>query len=114
MVQEYSWSKIEKKEARRIFDKAMQKECDIMIERIRDFTAMASSIQDLAGINNYLTKFLDKIDRKYDYRYSVLINLFALLLAEGNISKSELNVFSTDKVDQIMSIADFIKNRNIK
>ncbi len=110
-MEEYSWSKIEKKEARRIFDKALQKECDIMIERIRDFAAMATSIRDLAGINNYLTKFLDKIDRKYDYRYSQLINLFALLLAEGNISKSDLDVFSTDKVEQIARIADFIKNR---
>jgi hypothetical protein len=84
---EYSWSKIEKKEARRIFDKALQKECDIMIERSRDFDAMATSIQDLASINN------------------------ALLLTEGNISRSDLDVFSTDKVEQIVSMADFIKNR---
>ncbi len=83
---EYSWSKIEKKEARRIFDKALQKECDIMIERSRDFDAMATSIQDLASINN------------------------ALLLTEGNISRSDLDVFSTDKVEQIVSMADFIKN----
>ena len=84
---EYSWSKIEKKEARRIFDKALQKECDIMIERSRDFDAMATSIQDLASINN------------------------ALLLTERNISRSDLDVFSTDKVEQIVSMADFIKNR---
>ena len=83
---EYSWSKIEKKEARRIFDKALQKECDIMIERSRDFDAMATSIQDLASINN------------------------ALLLTEGNISRGDLDVFSTDKVEQIVSMADFIKN----
>ena len=113
-MEEYSWSKIEKKEARRIFDKALQRECDTMIEKIRDFATMATSLQDLAGINNYLTKSLDKIYRKYDYRYSVLINLFALLLAEGNISKSELNVFSADKVEQIVSMSDFIKNRNIR
>ncbi len=110
-MEEYSWSKIEKKEARRIFDKALQKECDIMIERLRDFAAMATSIHNLAGINNYLTKSLDKIDRKYDYRYSQLINVFALLLAEENISKSDLDVLSTDKVKQIVSMADFIKNR---
>ena len=84
---------------------------NLMIERIRDFAAMATSNQDLAGINNYLTKSLDKIDRKYDYRYSQLINLFALLLAEGNISRSDLDVFSTDKVEQIVSMSDFIKNR---
>lgn len=110
-MEEYSWSKIEKKEARRIFDEALQRECDIMIERIRDFAAMAISFQDLTGIKNYLTTSLDKIYRKYDYRYSQLINLFALMLAEGNISRSDLDVFSMDKMEQIVSMADFIKNR---
>ena len=58
-----------------------------MIERISDFAVVATSIQDLAGINN------------------------ALLLTDGNIFRGDLDVFSTDKVEQIVSMADFIKNR---
>ncbi len=110
-MEEYSWSKIEKKEARKIFNEALQKECDIMIERIRDFSSMATSLQDLVGINDYMTKSLAKIYRKYDYRYSQLINLFALLLAEERISESDLEVFSADKVERIISLANFIKSR---
>ncbi len=45
------------------------------------------------------------IDRKYDYRYSVLPFVFATLLAEGRVSESELQKLGHEKFDLIRRIA---------
>lgn len=68
--------------------------------------------QDLWEIHSFLTSSLEGINRKYDYRYSRIIQLFGELLAEGNISESDLDVFSADKVEQIRRIAHFLKSMN--
>jgi hypothetical protein len=50
---------------------------------------------------------LKGIDQKYDYRYSVLILVFAQLLKQGWIEFSDLEGLNEDKIDKIKSIAAF-------
>ena len=38
---------------------------------------------------------------KYDYRYSVLISVFARLLTEGWLKKGDLEGLDADKIEQI-------------
>ncbi len=107
---EYLWSKIEKKKARKIFNEALLKEYDLIIKRVRDLANAAASPQDIWEINSYLKDSLKDIDRKYDYRYSRIIDVFGKLLAEGMISKSDLEGLSADKVKDIENFADVIKS----
>jgi hypothetical protein len=113
-MKEETWSGAEKKWARKIFGELLQKECDLIINVTRELTNKATSQNDLIEINRYLTKSLKEINRKYDYRYSQLITLFGETLAEGMISESDLKVFSTDKVEHIRSIANFIKSLDME
>jgi len=71
---------------------------------------MASQIQqssDLWDLEHYLTQRRKEIDRKYDYRYSHLTQVFGRLLYETRVSEEELRGFSEDKLKTIRSFAKF-------
>ena len=59
-----------------------------------------------AGI--LLTQRRKEIDRKYDYRYSHLTQVFGRLLYETRVSEEELRGFSEDKLKTIRSLAKFL------
>jgi hypothetical protein len=44
-------------------------------------------------------------DRKYDYRYSVLTDVFARLFREGRVSEEELKGLGEEKLAYIRSFA---------
>lgn len=69
---------------------------------------MAQSIQDsedLWQLCDYLNKKRRAINDKYDYRYSVLIFVFARLLREGWITIADLDGISADKQQKIEVLA---------
>ena len=108
------WSNVEKRRARKVFDEQLTEEYNFIIEKTREFAIKATSREDLWEIHSYLTNALKNIDRKYDYRYSRIINLFGELHAEGRISERDLAVFSVDKVEQVRYIANFIKRKDLE
>ncbi len=108
------WSNVEKRRARKIFDEQLTEEYNFIIEKTRELAIKATSREDLWEIHSYLTNALKNINRKYDYRYSRIINLFGELLAEGRISERDLAVFSVDKVEQVRYIAKFIKRKDLE
>jgi hypothetical protein len=72
---------------------------------------MASQIQqssDLWDLESYLTQRRKEIDRKYDYRYSRLTQVFGKLLHEGRLREEELRGLREDKLDAIRSCAEFL------
>ena len=56
----------------------------------------------------YLTQSRKEIDRKYDYRYSVLTEVFEKLVREGRLREEELAGLREDKVESIRSHAKFL------
>jgi hypothetical protein len=48
-----------------------------------------------------LTQRRQDINRKYDYRYSVLLFVFANLVREGRVSEEELRSLGEDKLAYI-------------
>ena len=56
-------------------------------------------------IHDFLTEELKKIEDKYDYRYSVLIFVFARLLKEGWLKESDLDGLDKDKIEKIKYLA---------
>lgn len=99
------WTDAEKKAARKAFDAAFQRECSAITSELKVLAANISGPEGLWRIQDYLTNKRKEIDQKYDYRYSVLLMVFARLLREGWITEEDLKGLATDKVEKIKSIS---------
>jgi hypothetical protein len=67
---------------------------------------MAKNIEqpsDLWDLEGYLTDSRKDIDRRYDYRYSVLPLVFGNLVRRGRLSMEELSGLREDKLKAIRS-----------
>src|SRR3974390_653654 len=103
-----TWSKSEKAIARKVFDDALGRE---LLEVIKEARRRANHIQqssDLWDLEQYLTERRREIDRKYDYRYSRLTDVFGRLLYEGRIGEDELIGLREDKLKPIRSLAEYL------
>jgi len=100
-LHEMKWSKTEKEAARRAFERAYLKECAAITAKIREMAATASEPEDLWRIQDLPARERRQTDEKYDYRYSVLLFVFARLLYEGWIAKADLQGLSDDKIEAI-------------
>jgi len=99
------WPKSEKTIARRAFDLAYERECAALADEVRHMANRMASPDDVWEIHDFLGSKRKEIDEKYDYRYSVLIFVFARLLGEGRLEESELAGLSDDKLAKIQFLA---------
>ena len=100
-VREMRWSAHEKALARRVFELALKRELDQTMYEAKARVAKVKEPSELWVLEHWLTKRRNDIDRKYDYRYSVLPQVFAVLIHEGRVSLDELRELSEDKVEYI-------------
>lgn len=100
------WSKKEKSIARAAFDKAYEKECNQIIGKLKEKSLKLSDPEDIWELHDYLSEIRKEIDEKYDYRYSVLIMVFAHLLKQQWLKIDDLEGLSVDKIDRIKSLAN--------
>ena len=94
-----SWSKSQKKHARELFDLALEREYKALIEEIN--LVKVESRDEVWELRERLNRKAKEMDRKYDYRYSQLIFVFAQLLREGYLTEDELSVLGEEKLDDI-------------
>ena len=99
------WSKSEKVVARQAFTMAYDRECKSIEEELRKRVTDLQNPEGLWAIHDYLTEKRRGIDKKYDYRYSVLPFVFARLLHEGWIKREDLTGLSVDNIETITSIS---------
>jgi hypothetical protein len=59
-------------------------------------------------LEHYLTERRKEINRKYDYRYSQLTQVFGRLMHEKRLREEELRGLREDKLDSIRSLAKFL------
>jgi hypothetical protein len=100
-MQHESWSPTEKKICQRAFEAARDREYDALLAEVREKVAAMSSPYDIWDLNDFLYKKRREIGEKYDYRYSMLIYVFARLLREGWLHMDELAGLSEDKLRRI-------------
>ena len=98
---ETGWSPAEKKIARKAFDAALKRQCSAITARAKESWL---PLRPRMASGNFTTIFPasgKRVDQRYDYRYSVLISVFAELLRDGWLAKADLDGLSADKIEQI-------------
>jgi len=103
---ETEWSKPEKEIARKAYRAAYNREVMTIAENVRKMVAEINEPSDLWKIHDYLSEKRKETDEKYDYRYSVLILVFARLMYEGWVRLEDLEGLSDAKLQKIRAIAE--------
>lgn len=110
--EEYTQSKTEKKIARKVFDSAYEKEISQIAKEVSGRIDEYKYLKDLWELHDYITYKRKETDYKYDYRYSVLIFVFANLLKDRYISKIDLFGLSESKIQVIEERAKILEQIN--
>jgi len=98
---EAKWSATEKKIARKAYEAAFLRQCTAITAKAKKMFDSSSPPDGIWRLHDYLSRERRKVDLKYDYRYSVLISVFAQLLSEGWLKKEDLEGLAADKIEQI-------------
>lgn len=104
-IRDWKWSPAEKAVARRAFDLALGRELDAVLREARERAARITDASELWELERWLGEQRRRIDRDFDYRYSVLPLVFANLLRSGRLTEDDLSGFAPDKLDAIRRIA---------
>jgi hypothetical protein len=94
--------------ARTAFDAALGRELHEVIQEAKKMASQIQRSSDLWDLEHYLTQRRKEIDRKYDYRYSRLTQVFGRLLYEKRLCEEELRGLREDKLKPIRSFAKFL------
>jgi hypothetical protein len=104
-MRDLKWSPSEKIIARKAFDQALTAELRDVVQRAKQIAAAVEEPSELWELETWLRQCRLEIDRKYDYRYSVLPMVFGTLLKQGRISEKDLHGLQEEKIDLIVGIA---------
>ncbi|MCX6670220.1 MAG: hypothetical protein NTV25_10530 [Methanothrix sp.] len=110
-MREMEWSKQEREIARRAFKAAYSGECMAIAENVRKMASEINDPIDLWQLHDYLTDKRKETDEKYDYRYRVLLFVFARLMSEGWVQQEDLAGISDAKLQEIRRTAEFMSGR---
>ncbi len=103
VMRDLIWSKTEKEVAKRAYNEAYEEECKVVVARVKDLMAHLPEPRAVWVIHDFLSQRRREMDKKYDYRYSVLPSVFARLIREGWLSFEKLEGLSEDKIQVIKS-----------
>jgi hypothetical protein len=106
-MREWKWSPAEKTAARRAFNLALSKELETVIREARERAARITEAAELWELEDWLGDQRRRIDRDFDYRYSVLPLVFASLLHSGRLTEDDLHGLNPDKLDAIRHVASY-------
>src|SRR5262245_10352530 len=101
------WSRAEKKAARDAFDLAMARELKSLRAEVERMLGDSRDDRVIWQLEDYLYEARRDFDRKYDYRYSVLMLVFSRLVSEGWLTLEELSGIGANKVESIRRIHEF-------
>jgi hypothetical protein len=106
-MREWKWSGAEKAAARRAFDLVLQAELEAVIRETKARAARIVEIDDVWKLEHWLGKRRREIDLKFDYRYSVLPEVFAVMISKGQLRLEQLHGIAPEKLDAIEKLARF-------
>jgi len=106
MIRSLKWSGAEKVIARKAFKRALQQDLGAIIRQAKKMAGRIEQPSDLWELERYLTERRKEIDRQYDYRYSVLLFVFADLIQKGRLGEQDLQGLSEEKLRHIHHMAE--------
>ena len=104
-VTETTWSETEQKVAHHAFQIANERETETLIKHICQKANEISAVEDLWQLHDFLSARRHQIDGKYDYRFSVLIFVFAELMKEGWLDLDDLAGLEPEKIAKISALS---------
>lgn len=99
------WSQNEKAVARAAFELALKEELDDIIAKARAKAEKLKDPSELWELEEYLTNRRKEIDRKYDYRYSVLPMVLGTLVRQRRLTLKDLKGLNEEKLQTIRRAA---------
>jgi Photoprotection regulator fluorescence recovery protein len=103
-MRELLWSATQKKAARAAFDLALARELKSIRQHADAMLRESEDDRVVWSLRDYLSERGREIDRKYDFRYSVLMLVFHRLVFEGWLTEDELAGIGTEKVEMIRRV----------
>jgi hypothetical protein len=109
MIRTLKWSDAEKAIARKAFERALQQDLEAVIRQAKKMAGRIEQPSDLWELERYLTDRRKEIDRQYDYRYSVLLSVFADLIQKGRLREQDLEGLSEEKLRHMHHMAQALR-----
>ena len=106
-MNEFKWRESEKRIANRAFEKARTTELDEVVQYFKAEAAKIADVDQLWTLIDQMKIIRYQFEQKYDYRYSILVLVFARLLGEKRISIQDLAGIDGDKLAVITAKSDF-------
>jgi hypothetical protein len=104
-MDELKWSQKEKSISRAAYEKAYKNEHDDIIRTVRQKAGSLTEPKGIWELEDYLYQKRKEIDQKYDYRYSMLIHVFGVLVSQDWIEMKDLEGLGEEKIQRIHLIA---------
>lgn len=104
-MRDLKWSPAEKAIARKAFERALHRDLEAVVRETKKMAEKIEQPSDVWELERYLTQRRKEIDRQYDYRYSVLLFVFADLIRKGRLREEDLHGLSEDKLEHIRQMA---------
>ncbi|TSD82911.1 hypothetical protein FFK22_040540 [Mycobacterium sp. KBS0706] len=95
------WSPSEKKIARRAYEAALAVALARILAEFKAKAAQVATPSEMWDLEWYLRERRRHIDTLFDYRYSQLTHVFAVLILEGYLDEASLAGLAEDKLDGI-------------
>jgi hypothetical protein len=105
-----SFTKSEKKVAKEIFELAKQRDYEKLKNDINSF--QLNSPENIWELRDFLNDKAKAFDSKYDYRYSVLEEVFSYFIIDGLLSIDEIQDLSQKHKERIISLVNNIRTFN--
>jgi hypothetical protein len=102
-LRDLKWTPAEKTIARKVYESALREELEAVVRETKQMAAKIKQVGDVWDLEHHLTQRRLEIDREYDYRYSVLPEVFGTLLRKGRVREEDLRGLRDDKVDYIQA-----------
>ncbi|MGF6231521.1 hypothetical protein QFZ27_005476 [Inquilinus ginsengisoli] len=101
------WTPSEKKIARRAYEAALDAALARIVAEFKTKAARVATPSEMWDLEEYLRQQRRHIDTLFDYRYSQLAFVFAVLIREGYLDEGSLAGLSEEKLEAIRRVLRF-------
>ena len=104
-----NYTKSEKKAAKELFELARQRDYERLQIDIKQY--QCDTPESIWGLRDFLNKKAKEFDNKYDYRYSILDEVFIGFILENLLYIHELKALSKERQKYLINAVQMIKGK---